>query len=145
MGCLTMAADGKPDRIRWQPELGLFSGFSGYAGTIGAALFRIYADQLAGGGHALLGNLLGMPSGPAYGTEGEVKAEAERWLEEFAASLGAVFPDEPRPYAFTRDELVDALTRLEVKVQLAGPIAGMVNAESMADCIIEALGEADRG
>jgi hypothetical protein len=25
----------------------------------------------------------------------ELKAEAERWLEEFVSSLGAVFPDEP--------------------------------------------------
>jgi hypothetical protein len=46
------------------------------------------------------------------------------------------------PCCFTRDSLVDALTRLEVKVQLTGPIAGMINAESMADAIIEALGQA---
>ena len=46
------------------------------------------------------------------------------------------------PQAFTRDSLVDALTRLEIKVQLTGPIAGMINAESMADAIIEALGRA---
>lgn len=45
------------------------------------------------------------------------------------------------PCAFTRDSLVDALTRLEVTVQLTGPVAGMVNAESMADAIIEALGQ----
>ena len=44
------------------------------------------------------------------------------------------------PCCFTRDSLVDALTRLEIKVQLTGPIAGMINAESMADAIIEALG-----
>lgn len=46
------------------------------------------------------------------------------------------------PQAFTRNALVDALTRLEVKVQLTGPIANMINAESMADAIIEALGHA---
>lgn len=45
------------------------------------------------------------------------------------------------PCTFTRDSLVDALTRLELKVQLTGPIAGMINAESMADAIIEALGQ----
>lgn len=44
------------------------------------------------------------------------------------------------PCCFTRDALADALTRLEVNVQLTGPIAGMINAESMADAIIEALG-----
>jgi hypothetical protein len=48
------------------------------------------------------------------------------------------------PQAFTRDALVNALTRLELRVQLTGPIAGMINAESMADAIIEALGEGGR-
>jgi len=47
------------------------------------------------------------------------------------------------PLAFTRDRLAGALTRLEVKVQLTGPIAGMINAESMADAIIEALGKGE--
>jgi hypothetical protein len=44
------------------------------------------------------------------------------------------------PCTFTRDSLADALTRLEIKVQLTGLTAGMINAESMADAIIEALG-----
>jgi hypothetical protein len=47
------------------------------------------------------------------------------------------------PCCFTRDALADALTRLEIKVQLTGPIAGMINAESMADVIIEALGQGE--
>lgn len=42
-------------------------------------------------------------------------------------------------HTFTRDQLVDALTRLDVRVLTSGPAAGLVNAESMADCIIEAL------
>jgi hypothetical protein len=49
------------------------------------------------------------------------------------------------PHAFTREALTDALTRLEVKVQLTGPIAGMVNAEAMADAIIKALGHHEGG
>lgn len=49
------------------------------------------------------------------------------------------------PQTFTRNALVDALTRLEIKVQLTGPIANMINAESMADAIIQALGRAQGG
>ena len=47
-------------------------------------------------------------------------------------------------FTATRDELADALTRLDVRVLVSGPAAGMINAESMADCIIEALSEARR-
>lgn len=43
-------------------------------------------------------------------------------------------------YTFTRDQLTDALTRLDVRVKASGPAAGMINAESMADAIIAALG-----
>lgn len=53
----------------------------------------------------------------------------------------ALSPGYKGPHAFTREALTDALTRLEIKIQLTGPIAGMVNAESMADAIIEALGQ----
>jgi hypothetical protein len=62
-------------------------------------------------------------------------------LEARAAALvAAEHPQpEPRRYTFTRDQLTDALTRLDVRVLTSGPCAGMVNAESMADCIIEAL------
>ena len=45
----------------------------------------------------------------------------------------------PRRYSFTRDELIDALTHLEVTVPTSGPLAGKVLAESMADALIEAL------
>ncbi len=47
--------------------------------------------------------------------------------------------NEPKPYTFTRDELIEALTRLEMHVATSGPIAGKVLADSMADAIIEAL------
>jgi hypothetical protein len=57
-----------------------------------------------------------------------------------AGRKAALSPTYKGPCCFTRDSLVDALTRLEIKVQLTGPIAGMINAESMADAIIRALG-----
>ena len=45
----------------------------------------------------------------------------------------------PGEFTATRDQLVDALTRLEIRVLVSGPAAGMINAESTADAIIEAL------
>lgn len=46
----------------------------------------------------------------------------------------------PFLHIFTRESLTDALNLIELRVQLTGPIAGMILAESMADAIIEALG-----
>lgn len=57
-----------------------------------------------------------------------------------AACPGGDAPDVARRYSFTRSGLVDALARLEVSVPVSGPAAGKVNAESMADALIEALG-----
>ena len=45
-------------------------------------------------------------------------------------------------FTATRDQLADALTRLDVRVLTSGPAAGMINADSMADAIIEALTDA---
>src|ERR1017187_9646970 len=44
-------------------------------------------------------------------------------------------------YAFTRDELATALTRLDVRVLTDGPCAGMINADAMAGAILAALHE----
>jgi hypothetical protein len=41
---------------------------------------------------------------------------------------------EPKPYALTRDELTEALTRIQVR-----PVAGKVPAEWMAGAILETL------
>ncbi len=43
-------------------------------------------------------------------------------------------------YMFTRDELVEALTRIQVR-----PVAGKVVAEWMADALIEVLSDVRRG
>lgn len=42
-------------------------------------------------------------------------------------------------FTATRDQLVDAIACLTVRVRTSGPAAGMINAESMADAIIAAL------
>ena len=46
-----------------------------------------------------------------------------------------------RSYAFTRDALATALTQLEIKIRLYSPETLKVDAGSMADAIIGALGE----
>jgi len=46
-----------------------------------------------------------------------------------------------RAYTFTRPQLIEALTRLEVDVPISGPLAGKILADSMADALIEALGQ----
>lgn len=43
----------------------------------------------------------------------------------------------------TRDDLVNALCNIELRVSLTGPMAGKVLAESMADAIITQLAETD--
>lgn len=47
-------------------------------------------------------------------------------------------------FTFTRDQLIEALTCLEIHVATSGSLAGKVLAESMADALIEAL-ELQRG
>jgi hypothetical protein len=52
-----------------------------------------------------------------------------------------VEPEDARLYAFTRDGLATALTRLEIKIKLYSPETLKIDAGSMADAIIGALGE----
>ena len=56
-----------------------------------------------------------------------------------ADTILAQLPAVPCACAITRGRLADALTRLDVRVLAAGPAAGMINAESMAGAILEAL------
>lgn len=51
--------------------------------------------------------------------------------------------NEPGTYTFTRESLMEALTRLEIKISLYSPETLTINAESMADAIIKALGHAN--
>lgn len=51
----------------------------------------------------------------------------------------APFPGEEECYSFTRDQLIHALTRLEVHVLPSGPMAGKMVADWFADALIEAL------
>ena len=75
-------------RIRW----GDGGEYVGSTGTIGPFTFRI--QRLFGQGlYLLTAELPGLGFLDARNEDrDELKAEAERWLEEFVSSLGAVFP-----------------------------------------------------
>ena len=75
-----MADDAKPARIRWHEEAGTgVLVFTGTVGTVDRTLFSIFITE---GEHDLATSLYGMEAKRYYGTDEEVKAEAERWLEE---------------------------------------------------------------
>jgi hypothetical protein len=111
-------------RIRWeQSEYG--GSLLGYAGTFDGWLFQIFkaSDDIDDGTQALMATLPGALGDYRYKIDlDELKAEAERWLEEFTASIGAVFladafefeeDDEPLevrygPGAFVRYQHPDA-------------------------------------
>ena len=88
--------DETPARIRWHegPATSAVA-FAGTVGTVAPSLFGVFKpwESMGETDHTLTTGLPGMGSKRFFGTEEEVKAEAERWLTEFACSLGAVFPD----------------------------------------------------
>jgi hypothetical protein len=87
-------------RIRWEPTA--WTGHKGYAGTLDKHLFALWQSPSDSGdiiqGEWVLTTHLPVPHGwrtPHGHDPGALKAEAERRLEEFARSLGAVFPEPP--------------------------------------------------
>jgi hypothetical protein len=85
------------DRIRWETEPEITSAaYSGYAGTFGVNLFRIYAPDESDDRWILVSLLPGAEHRIGYGGSAEeLKPIAERLLSEFVSSLGAVWPPEP--------------------------------------------------
>jgi hypothetical protein len=82
-----------PKRIRWEVSPGAKS-IIGYVGSLDLWEFQIWTG---GDGRVwqLITQLPGMADArPESVDPEELKAEAERILREFAASLGAVFPDD---------------------------------------------------
>lgn len=104
-------------RIRWEPtECG---GWTGHVGTRPETdwLFQIWSAAAVGGDWQLDSTLPGRfgqfsrADAPAT-----LKAEAERWLEEFISSLGAIFPDEPgQPAALQLIEARSILARWDAE------------------------------
>ena len=93
-------------RIRWSDDPAVcFVACIGSVGTVDPAVFQIFAPDRMAVEWILTTSLPGMEDKRHYGDSAdELKAEAERWLEEFTASLGAVFPD---CSAVTRFEVID--------------------------------------
>jgi hypothetical protein len=95
-------------RIRWEPNG--HSAFLGYVGTLTDSdwLFQVWRLDAVTGTWRLSSSLAGQfgwdldHDGPD-----ELKAEAERWLERFVASLGAVLPDPKR-----RREIADRIDQI---------------------------------
>lgn len=80
-------------RIRWEDFPA--GQAAGYVGTLNPAVFRIWEPENDDGEWMLTAAALpGAAGEQRYGSSpDELKAEAERWLEEFVSSLGAVFPE----------------------------------------------------
>ena len=92
------------ERIRWEPNddgSRVTAAYEGYIGTIGEPLFFIFEPDARDPWWIMTSSLPGLPgAGQAERREhgddtDKLRAEAERWLMEFAASLGAVFPPGP--------------------------------------------------
>ena len=83
-------------RIRWERR-GSLKDWTGYIG--GEMLFHIFTAGRDRATWAMVNSLPGMSDQIARGIVADdpnadkLKAEAERWLEEFVVSLGAIFPD----------------------------------------------------
>jgi hypothetical protein len=92
-------------RIRWERNddgSRVTPAHKGYVGTIGEAQFFIFEPDDRDPWWILTSSLPGLPGAGqaerrAYGDDTDkLKAEAERWLERFTASLGAIFPEAGR-------------------------------------------------
>ncbi len=83
--------DEMTEHIRWDPTK--YGGWTGHVGTVDGFVFQAWKPAPFGEKpYRLESSLPGEFGRIADGTDpDELKAEAERWLEEFASSLGAVF------------------------------------------------------
>jgi hypothetical protein len=84
------------ERIRWQDEPeDSIAAMTGSVGAFGTALFKIYPPDAADDVWILTTTLPGWNYLKHYGDSADaLKPMAERWLTQFAASLGATFNEE---------------------------------------------------
>jgi hypothetical protein len=89
-------------RIRWEQETA--QDVNGYVGTLDTPMFQLWRTP-CDYGDVLIGDWVlssGVPKLASHHLHSSrdldvLKAEAERWLERFVSSLGAVFPPESPP------------------------------------------------
>lgn len=84
-------------RIRWEDSRNS-PGDPAITGNVGDlySLFKIWPPEDPGDEWLLTSALPGKEGERLYGFPIDLKLEAERWLEEFIASLGVIFMDEKR-------------------------------------------------
>lgn len=82
-------------RIRWEDNG--YGGQCGYVGTLKPWAFQIWRPDPESEHGRLDSVLPGQFARCAWSDGTDLKAEAERWLEQFASSLGAVFPEDEQP------------------------------------------------
>ena len=104
------------ERIRWERNddgSSVTAAHEGYAGTISEPLFFIFEPDDRDPWWILTSSLPGLPGAGraerrAHGADTDkLRAEAERWLAEFAGSLGAVFPDDEDEFSDEDDEWLE--------------------------------------
>lgn len=87
------------NRIRWEPAPSYsLAAFVGRTGSNDADVFKIFTPDMGEPDWILNSALPGWDNCRGHGNDPDaLKAEAERWLEEFVSSLGAVFEDDIWP------------------------------------------------
>jgi hypothetical protein len=105
------------ERIRWHDETDGMAAYTGYVGTLDSLMFHIWRPDGHHDEWVLTTRLSGDGDKAVYADgPDKLKAEAERWLERFISSLGAVFPDEPdESAAFQLSEARDVLARWDAE------------------------------
>ena len=113
------------DRIRW--EAGQFGNLVGYAGTVESWVFQVWHISDDEDSHwSLISSLPDAQNWNAADPDDPepLKAEAERWLERFVSSLGAVFPDDEDEFSDEDDEWLEVTWAAGRRVRFAHPDAG---------------------
>src|SRR5690348_3499951 len=104
-----MTTHPETERIRWSAASpGSLATLAGRVGTLDAALFNIFEPHAREDCWILTSALPGFLGYRRFEarpdtTSETLKAEAERWLEEFVSSLGVAFPEDA---ARQRDEIL---------------------------------------
>jgi len=108
-------------RIRWEDGGSEMIALCGHVGGLSATVFRILRPWSTFEHWAVSCTLAG--SGPVRRGNGpeELKAQAERWLEEFVSSLGASFPGDPFEFDDDDGEPLEALYAPGRRVRFTRP------------------------
>jgi hypothetical protein len=120
-------------RIRWHEED--YESFIGYIGNFEPWAYQVWKS---GEDWSLMSQLPGDIGRAKRGSLDELKAEAERWLEEFVSSLGAIFPEDK--IGDEEEKPIEVTWAAGRRVRYAHPDAGYPGErERTADCLT--LGE----